>query len=418
MDRGLAGIKRFNIFAPSRKILSKAKKIAEQIDALKKQYRALSHEELTNKTTEFVARLQKGVSLDSLIVEAFATVREAVYRVHKLFAFKVQLIAAVVLHYGDFAELYTGEGKTLVCVIAAYLNALTKKGVHVITVNEYLTQRDAKFCAECLNPLGITVGYNLSSFDQEQKRKMFACDITYTTNSELGFDYLRDNMVRNYEDKVIRTLNYAIVDEGDSVLIDEARTPLIISGQPKRDVSLYVDVDRFVKTLKPEDYKKDPESNTASLTDSGVKKAEEFFKVKNLYSVENSNIVHKIKNSLMANYIFQHGVQYVVQKDQILLVDQFTGRILEGRSYNAGLQQAIQAKEYVKIEPENITVATVTYQSFFRLYKKLSACSGTALTEEEEFMRIYNMVVVPVPTNKPNKRVDHPDYIFANKNSK
>jgi preprotein translocase subunit SecA len=314
--------------------------------------------------------------------------------------------------------MYTGEGKTLTIVIASYLNALSKKGIHIVTVNEYLVQRDAKFCAEALNPLNMTVGYNISILDSDQKREMFACDITYTTNSELGFDYLRDNMVRRYEDKVIRNLCFAIVDEGDSILIDEARTPLIISGQPKVDVSMYASVDTFVKKLTSEDYRIDQESKSIALTDSGVEKATAHYKVKNLFAIENSEIIHKIKNSLMANYVFQNGIEYIVKNNEIFLVDQFTGRILEGRSYSAGLQQAIQAKEYVKIEPENVTVATITYQSFFRLYQKLSGVSGTAATEAEEFMKIYNMVVVPVPTNKPVIRKDYNDYIFANKISK
>jgi preprotein translocase subunit SecA len=314
--------------------------------------------------------------------------------------------------------MYTGEGKTLTIVIVSYLNALLKKGVHIVTVNEYLVQRDAKFCAEALNPLNITVGYNIASLEADQKRNMFACDITYTTNAELGFDYLRDNMVRRYEDKVVRELYFAIVDEGDSILIDEARTPLIISGQPKVDVSMYAAVDAFVKKLIPEDYKIDQESKSITLTDTGVVKANEHYKVKNLFAIENSELVHKIKNALMANYVFQVGVEYIVKDNEIFLVDQFTGRILEGRSYSAGLQQAIQAKEYVKIEPENVTVATITYQSFFRLYRKLAGVSGTAATEAEEFLKIYNMVVVPVPTNKPVIRKDYNDYIFANKISK
>ncbi|MDR2821489.1 MAG: preprotein translocase subunit SecA [Mycoplasmataceae bacterium] len=412
------GIKRLNVFAPYKKILKKAKQIADKVDGLKNTYRKLSNEELSKKTETFLNLLSKGNSLDSFIVDAFATVRETVYRVQGIFAYNVQLIGACVLHYGDFAELYTGEGKTLVCIFAAYLNALLKKGVHIVTVNEYLVQRDAKFCAECLNPLGITVGYNISTLSTDEKRKMFACDITYTTNSELGFDYLRDNMVKSLDEKVIRGLQYAIVDEGDSVLIDEARTPLIISGQPKRNTSSYVQADNFAKSLIEEDFKKDPETNSIFLNDTGIAKAEKFFNLKNYHDIENSDLNHKIRNALMANYIFQVGVQYIVKEDKILLVDQFTGRILEGRSYNAGLQQAIQAKEYVKIEPENITVATITYQSFFRLYKKLSACSGTAFTEEAEFMKIYNMVVVPVPTNRPIIRTDHNDYIFENKVSK
>jgi preprotein translocase subunit SecA len=412
------GIKHLNIFAPYRKLLKQAKIIANKVEALKDEYRNLSNEALSKKTEYFISLINKGQSLDSFIEEAFATVRETVYRVHGIFAYHVQLIGACILHFGDFAELYTGEGKTLVCVIAAYLNALLKKGVHIVTVNEYLAQRDAKFCAECLNPLGITVGYNLASFDANTKRKMYNCDITYTTNSELGFDYLRDNMVHNIEDKTIRGLHYAIVDEGDSVLIDEARTPLIISGQPKRDTSSYALADKFAKTLTPDDYKSDPETNSIFLNESGVAKAEKYFNLKNYHSIDNSDLIHKIRNALMANYIFKLGVQYIVREDEILLVDQFTGRILEGRSYNAGLQQAIQAKEYVKIEPENITVATITYQSFFRLYKKLSGCSGTAFTEDEEFMKIYNMIVVPVPTNKPIVRKDHNDYVFDNKPTK
>jgi preprotein translocase subunit SecA len=378
----------------------------------------MSNKDLSNMTNIFLNDLQQGKTLDDIMPDAFAVAREACYRVHKLFAYKVQIVGAAIVHFGDFAEMYTGEGKTLTIVIVGYLNALSKKGIHIVTVNEYLVQRDAKFCAQALNPLSITVGYNISSLKPEEKRKMFACDITYTTNSELGFDYLRDNMVQNYEDKVIRDLNFAIVDEGDSILIDEARTPLIISGQPKRDVSMYIEVDQFSKTLKPEDYKIDPESNSIVLTDSGVKKAEVRYKLKKLYAIENSDLVHKIKNALMANYIFELGVEYIVRDNKILLVDQFTGRILEGRSYNAGLHQAIQAKEYVKIEPENVIVATITYQSFFRLYRKLAGVSGTAMTEAEEFLKIYNMVVVPIPTNKPNIRKDHNDYVFANKISK
>lgn len=410
--------KKGSIFAPRTRILKKAKLLADKIDSLKDRFAKLSDDELSGMTEVFLQRLKKGETLDDILPEAFATARETIYRVTGMFAFKVQLIGAIVVHWGDFAEMYTGEGKTLTIVIVAYLNALSKKGVHVVTVNEYLVQRDAKFCAECLNPLGITVGYNLSSFDQKQKKEMYGYDITYTTNSELGFDYLRDNMVRNYEEKVIRELNFAIVDEADSVLIDEARTPLIISGQPKQDISSYVAVDTFVKTLGKNDYKIDPESNAISLTDEGVIKTQNYFKIKNIFSFTNSELLHKIKNSLTANFVFKEGVEYVVKNNEILLVDQFTGRILHGRSYNAGLQQAIQAKEMVKIEPENVTVATITYQSFFRMYSKLSGVSGTALTEEEEFIKIYNMVVVPIPTNKPNIRKDMNDYVFANKISK
>jgi preprotein translocase subunit SecA len=407
-----------NIFAPYKKVLRKAKLIAKKTESLKNDFRRLTNEQLSAKTKYFYELIEKGYSLDSFAHEAFATVRETVYRIHGIFAFKVQIIGAAILHFGDFAELFTGEGKTLVCVMAAYLNALTKKGVHIVTVNEYLVQVGAKFCADSLNPLGISVGYNLASFDSKQKKEQFSFDITYTTNSELGFDYLRDNMVHNLDEKVLRKLEYAIVDEGDSVLIDEARTPLIISGQPKNDTGGYISADKFVKTLKVEDYKIDQETKTIFLNESGIEKAEAFFKLKNFYDVENSDLVHRVRNSLMANFVFKIGIQYIVKDDEILLIDQFTGRIMEGRSYAAGLQQAIQAKEYVKIEPENITVATITYQSFFRLYKKLGACSGTAFTESEEFIKIYNLVVVPVPTNKPIVRRDYNDYVFSNKITK
>ncbi len=411
-------ITRASIFAPRKRILKKAKLIANRVEEYKDYFRKMPNDKLSNMTNVFLKRLEKGENLNDIMPEAFAVAREAIYRVTGMFAFNVQIVGAVVAHWGDFAEMYTGEGKTLTVVIVAYLNALAKKGVHVVTVNEYLVQRDAKFCAECLNPLGITVGYNISSFQPNEKKKMFACDITYTTNSELGFDYLRDNMVRKYEDKVIRDLFFAIVDEADSVLIDEARTPLIISGQPKKDVSMYVQVDEFVKTLKKDDYKIEPESNSISLTEKGAEKIQNHYRIKNLFDFENSELLHKVKNSLMANFVFQNGVEYVVKDNKILLVDHFTGRILEGRSYNAGLQQAIQAKEYVKIEPENVTVATITYQSFFRQYQKIAGFSGTALTEEEEFLKIYNMVVVPIPTNKPVIRKDMNDYVFSNKASK
>ena len=411
-------LSQWNIFSPSRKILKKAKKLANYIDSLKDEFRKKSNVELSKMTNIFIDRLKKGQSLDDILPEAIATVREAIYRVHHIFAYKVQIMGAIVANHGDFCEMYTGEGKTIVIILVAYLNALLKRGVHIVTVNEYLVQRDAHFCAKALNPLGVTVGYNLASFSPSQKKEMFACDITYTTNSELGFDYLRDNMVNKYEDKVIRELNFAIIDEGDSVLIDEARTPLIISGQPKQDISMYIDVDRFVRKLNEKDYVIDAESNTINLTDEGVKKAEMNYHLNNLFHFENSTLYHKIKNALLANKVFKNGVEYIVKDNKIFLVDQFTGRILEGRSYNAGVQQAIQAKENVKIEPENVTVATITYQSFFRLYNKLAGLSGTAATEAEEFLKIYNMLVVTIPTNRPVIRTDLNDYVFANKMSK
>ncbi|MCQ2956385.1 MAG: hypothetical protein MJ233_00480 [Mycoplasmoidaceae bacterium] len=410
--------KRFNIFTPRGRELRAATKQAKLVEALKEKYRKMSNEELSARTPFFLNEIKRGVSLDSLLPEALATAREAIYRVHGLYAYPVQIIGAIVIHKGNLAEMYTGEGKTLTIILTAYLNALSKKGVHIVTVNEYLVKRDALFCAQALNPLGITVGYNVADMDSKTKQQMFACDITYTTNSELGFDYLRDNMVKEYSDKVIRDLHMAIIDEVDSVLIDESRTPLIISGQPKKDVSLYIDVDRFVKTLTKDDYKIDDETNTISLTDLGVDKTQKYFKIRNLYNIENSDLVHKIRNSLMANFVFRYGVEYIVRDNKILLVDHFTGRILEGRSYNAGLHQAIQAKEMVKIDPENVIVATITYQAFFRLYKKLSGVTGTALTEADEFIKIYNMIVVPVPTNRKVIRKDLTDYVFETKTAK
>ena len=410
--------KRFNIFTTRGRELRAAYKQALLVQQLKDKYRAMSNEDLSAKTSFFLSQLERGISLDEILPEAIATAREAIYRVHGLYAYLVQVIGAIVVHKGDIAEMYTGEGKTITIVLAAYLNALTKKGIHIVTVNEYLVKRDALFCAQALNPLNITVGYNLVGMSADTKRKMFNCDITYTTSSELGFDYLRDNMVKQYSDKVIRELNMSIIDEVDSILIDEARTPLIISGQPKQDVSLYIDVDQFVKTLKTDDYRIDEETNTIALSNSGVEKAQKHFKINNLYNIENSDLVHKIRNSLLANFVFKYGVEYIVKENKIKLVDHFTGRILEGRSYNAGLHQAIQAKEMVRIEPENVIVATITYQAFFRLYKKLAGVTGTALTEADEFMKIYNMVVVTVPTNKKVIRKDLTDYVFETKTAK
>lgn len=408
----------WNVFSPARKILKKAKKTAQYIDSLAPVFRKKTNAELSAMTNYLIEKLKRGHSLDDILPEAFATARETIYRVHGIFAYTVQIIGAIVAHNGDFSEMYTGEGKTITIIIVAYLNALLKRGVHVVTVNEYLVQRDASYCASVLNPLGISVGYNLASFKLDEKRKMYACDVTYTTNSELGFDYLRDNMVKRMEEKVIRELNYAIIDEADSVLIDEARTPLIISGQPKQDVGLYIDADEFVNTISQDDFTLDRETNSVALTDSGIKKCENYFKLNNLFDFKNSDLYHKVKNALMANKIMENGVEYIVRNNEIHLVDQFTGRILEGRSYNAGLHQAIQAKERVKIEPENVTVATITYQSFFRLFNKLAGVSGTAATESEEFLKTYNMVVVTIPTNKPVIRKDLNDYVFDNKVSK
>ncbi len=410
--------KYLRLISPKNRILKRAERVAYDVDDLKDEYRALTDEQLKAKTDFFLSELAAGKTLDDVVVAALATVREAVYREIKQFAYLVQLIGAYIVYQGDFAEMLTGEGKTLTLFLAAYVNALEKQGVHIVTVNEYLAQRDAAIASRIFARLGLTVGCNVANLAPIKKKEAFACDVTYTTNSELGFDYLRDNMVANYEDKKIRGLHYAIVDEGDSVLIDEARTPLIISGQPKKDFTLYFAADKFVNSLSESDYKVDEESRSPSLTVSGMKKAERFFKVDNLFNVENSDLFHKINNALIANKIFENGKEYIVRDNKILIVDHFTGRVLEGRSYNSGLHQAVQAKERVEIEPENVIVATITYQSFFRLYKKLAAVSGTAITEAEEFLKIYNLVVVPVPTNKPMIRTDHPDHIFGNQKLK
>lgn len=408
----------FKLISPKNRILKRATLAAKQVDALKDEMRALSDEQLFNKTEYFINELKNNKTTDDILVEAFAVIREVVYRETGNFAYPVQLIGAYVVHQGDFSEMMTGEGKTLTLVLAAYLNMLEKKGVHIVTVNEYLAERDAEQARRIFARLNLTVGCNKANLAPHLKKEAFDCDLTYTTNSELGFDYLRDNMVRNYRDKKIRGLHFAIVDEGDSILIDEARTPLIISGQPKKDFRMYFDADKFVETLSESDYKIDPESRSPSLTEKGITKAEKHFKINNLFDLENSDLFHKIGNALTARKIFQNGKEYIVRDDKILIVDHFTGRILEGRSYNGGLHQAVQAKERVPIEAENVVVATVTYQSFFRMYKKLAAVSGTALTESEEFLKIYNMVVVPVPTNRPVIRKDHPDFMFGNLKTK
>lgn len=404
---------------PKNRILEQAKSLAIQVDARKEYYRNLTDEELKAKTDEFIKILSSdGGSLDLILVDAIATVREAAYRETGMFAYFVQIIGAIVVTLNNFAEMKTGEGKTLTLVLASYVCALFKKGLHLVTVNQYLVERDSTFANKILNRLNMTAKYNSADFKQQQKKEAFLADVTYTTNSELGFDYLRDNMVNSYDQKVLRGLNFAIVDEADSVLIDEARTPLIISGQPQQDSEIYLKIDDFVKTLNKDDYEIDPESQSIALTFDGMEKANKFFSVKNIYDFANSDLLHKVSNAIMANYVFENGKEYIVNNDEIKLVDHFTGRIMEGRSYSNGLQQAIQAKEKVKIEPENITVASITYQSLFRNYENLSAVSGTAITEKEEFLKIYNMVVVPIPTNKPIIRKDFPDYVFDTKESK
>lgn len=407
------------ILQVDKKLLKKVENKAKKIDALSDEMRALSDEELKAKTPYFKERLANGETLDDILVEAFAVAREACYRVRGEYPFSVQLMGAIVLHEGDIAEMKTGEGKTLTSVMPAYLNALNGKGVHIVTVNEYLVSVGAENMGKIHEFLGLTVGMNMRALTPKQKKAVYDCDIMYTTNAEVGFDYLRDNMVTSVEDRVMRPLNYAIVDEVDSILIDESRTPLIISGGQRDTANLYKQTDAFVKGLKnEEDYEIDIKTKTCLLTESGVDKAEAKFKVGNLYDLANTQLVHHINQALKANYIMAKDVEYVVQGDEIILVDQFTGRLLEGRSYSDGLQQAIQAKEGVSIKQETSTLATITYQNFFRLYYKLAGMTGTAKTEEEEFQSIYNMRVYEIPTNRPIARIDYPDAIYATKKAK
>ncbi len=408
------------IFDSGHREMKRCAKLANKIMALDSAMQALTDDELKAKTPYFKELLKNGKSLDDILVEAYAVCREAAYRVTGMKAFYVQLIGACAIHGGNIAEMRTGEGKTLTGVFPAYLNALTGDGVHIVTVNEYLAGRETEgVIGDIYRFLGLTVGLNLRELDKQQKREVYGCDIIYSTNSELGFDYLRDNMVSNYEDVTqVKGLNYAIIDEVDSILIDDARTPLIISGPTKDDNGLYERADHFVKSLNEDDYDIDIESRTIVLTPSGVNKAERYFKVNNLYDVEHVLLVHRINNALKAVYIFSDGKEYVVQDGEVLIVDASTGRILKGRQFSEGLHQAIEAKEGVEIKKETITVATITYQNFFRMYKKLSGMTGTAKTEEEEFRDIYNMYVVEVPTNRPVIRDDRPDLIYLTKEFK
>ncbi|MBM9832209.1 preprotein translocase subunit SecA, partial [Enterococcus faecalis] len=400
--------------------LKKLDKMADKVEGYADAMAALSDEELQAKTAEFKQRYQNGESLDDLLYEAFAVVREASKRVLGLYPYHVQIMGGIVLHQGDMPEMRTGEGKTLTATMPVYLNALSGEGVHVVTVNEYLSTRDATEMGELYSWLGLSVGINLAAKSSEEKREAYQCDITYSTNSEIGFDYLRDKMVVRAEDMVQRPLNYAVVDEVDSVLIDEARTPLIVSGAKTGEAGqLYNRADRFVKTLTTDDYIIDVPSKTIGLSDSGIDKAEEFFNLDNLYDIENVTLTHFIDNALRANYIMALDVDYVVSDTQeILIVDQFTGRTMEGRRYSDGLHQAIEAKEGVPIQDESKTSASITYQNMFRMYKKLAGMSGTGKTEEEEFREIYNMRIIPIPTNKPVARIDHEDLLYPSLESK
>lgn len=408
------------LFNVDKKRINEIEKKVKPVLELSEKYRAMSDYELKEKTTEFKNRLQKGETLDDILVEAFATVREAAYRVIGEYPYLVQLMGAAVLQGGDIAEMKTGEGKTLTSVMAVYLNALEGKGVHVVTVNEYLATRDSEWMGEIHRFLGLTVGLNLRQLTPAQKRAAYLCDITYTTNAEVGFDYLRDNMVTRVEDRVLRKLNFALVDEVDSILIDESRTPLIISGGQKQTANLYLQADRFAKSLSNDDYDIDVKGRTIQLTENGVSKAEKAFKVDNLYNLQYTNLLHHIQQALKANYIMMKDVEYVVdnENDEIVIVDQNTGRMMKGRAYSDGLHQAIEAKEGIGIKQETTTLATITYQNFFRLYDKLAGMTGTAKTEEEEFLSIYNMRVFEIPTNKPVARLDLPDAIFGSKKAK
>ena len=407
-----------SLFDHEYKELKRFSKIADQIDALDDEMKSLSDDELKAKTAEFKERLKNGETLDDLLVEAFAVVREASFRVLGEKPFYVQLLGAIAIHYGNIAEMKTGEGKTLTAVMPAYLNALTGEGVHIVTVNEYLADRDANWMGNIHKFLGLTVGVNKRDLSVKEKQEQYACDILYTTNNEVGFDYLRDNMVVRKENRVQRPLNFAIIDEVDSILIDEARTPLIISGGNMKSANLYIDADRFVKSLKEDDYNVDEKTKSVTLTDDGMKKGEKFFKVDNLFDLEQASLVHYINQALRANYSMRKDVDYVVQDDKIVIVDSFTGRLMPGRAFSDGLHQAIEAKEGVTINQETKTLATITFQNLFRMYKKLSGMTGTAKTEEEEFRNIYNMYVICIPTNKPVIREDAPDLVYATKQAK
>lgn len=408
-----------SLFDHEYKELKKFSVLADKIEELDNEYTKLSDYELQAKTDSLKKRLKAGESVDDILVEAFATAREACFRVIGEKPYYVQLLGAIAIHFGNIAEMKTGEGKTLTSVMPAYLNALTGEGVHIVTVNEYLADRDANWMGNIHRFLGLTVGVNLRSLTPKEKQEQYNCDVLYTTNNELGFDYLRDNMVVKKEDRVQRPLNFAIIDEVDSVLIDEARTPLIISGGEIKSASLYNDADSFVKGLKAEeDYIYDEKTKAVTLTEDGVKKGEKKFKVSNLYDASQTNLVHHINQALKANYSMRNDVDYVVQDGKIVIVDQFTGRLMKGRAFSDGLHQAIEAKEGVTIQQETKTLATITFQNLFRMYKKLSGMTGTAKTEEEEFRNIYNMFVISIPTNKEIIRIDQPDLVYATKTGK
>jgi len=407
------------IFDPNKREVKRLTRRAEEVIALADDMEKLSDDELRGKTEEFKARYQKGESIDDLLPEAFAVVREGAKRVLGLYPYPVQLMGGISLHEGNISEMKTGEGKTLTSTMPVYLNALTGKGVHVVTVNEYLASRDASEMGQLYTFLGLTVGLNLNALSKEEKQAAYACDVTYGTNNELGFDYLRDNMVLYKEQKVQRPLHYAVIDEVDSILIDEARTPLIISGSAQKSTQLYIQANAFVRVLKKEDdYTYDEKTKGVQLTEDGMSKAEQYFSIENLFDISHVAINHHISQALKAHSSMHRDIDYVVQDGEILIVDQFTGRLMKGRRYSDGLHQAIEAKEGLEIQNESMTLATITFQNYFRMYEKLAGMTGTAKTEEEEFRNIYNMYVVMIPTNKEIARDDRADLIYASMDGK
>jgi preprotein translocase subunit SecA len=410
-----------NLFNEDARKIKKIESKIQPVLALEEKYAAMSDDELKAMTPKLKERLANGETEEDIFADAFATAREACRRVIGEFPYPVQLMGAAVMQGGDIAEMKTGEGKTLTSVMAVYLNALSGKGVHVVTVNEYLSKRDSEWMGAIHQFLGLSVGLNLRQLTKAQKKAAYLCDITYTTNSELGFDYLRDNMVTNINDRVLRGLHFALVDEVDSILIDESRTPLIISGGQKQTANLYLQADRFVKHLKEdEDYEIDVKAKTVQLSEQGIAKAEKLFKVDNLFNLSHVQLLHHINQALRANYVMAKDIDYVVDEtdDEIVIVDPNTGRLMKGRQWSDGLHQAVEAKEGISIKQETTTLATITYQNFFRLYDKLAGMTGTAKTEEEEFLEIYNMYVVDIPTNKPIKRIDYPDAVYGTKAAK
>ena len=413
-EGSLMGLIRYILESDSRRSLRKIGAMADKIMALGGKYEKMSDDELRDQTQILKDRYNNGETLDQLLFDAFAVVREASYRVLNMRHYKVQLMGGICVHQGRVAELKTGEGKTLMATLPAYLNALTGKGVHIVTVNDYLAKRDAEWMGKVHRFLGLTVGVNVHDMDDNAKRAAYACDITYGTNNEFGFDYLRDNLKVRLDQMVQRGLNFAIVDEVDSILIDEARTPLIISGRGHKSSEIYISADRFVRELKQgEDFEVDIKEKSVQITESGSRKAERFFGVENIADIENAELNHHIQQALKAHYIFKRDNDYIVQDNEIIIVDEFTGRLMIGRRYSEGLHQAIEAKEHVVVRNENQTQATITFQNYFRLYHKLSGMTGTAKTEEEEFKTIYGLDVLEIPTNRPMIRKDNPDLVYS-----